>query len=82
MAKKKEEDFLDKIVRALTAVNDMRKPHKLATAGVVTALVGGLIKATAFTQTFPAPWDVFGNVILFLALILLVIDFIKGGIMD
>ncbi len=85
MAKKKKEeepDLLDKIVSALTEVNELRKPHKLATAGIVVALVGGITKAIVLTETFPRPFDIYANFILFIALLLMILDFIKGGFMD
>ena len=85
MAKKKKEDkpdLLDKIISALTEVNKIRKPHRLATAGVVVALVGGITKAVVLTETFPQPWDIAANAILFIAFILIVLDYIKGGILD
>ena len=86
MAKKKKKedkpDLLDKIISALTEVNQLRKPHKLATAGVVAAIVGGLTKAIVLTETFPQPYDMYGNAILFIAIVLIAIDYIKGGLLD
>jgi hypothetical protein len=80
--RKEKKDFLDKITDILTNLNKLRKPHRLATAGVVAAIVGGLIKSTVFTRTFPEPWDILGNAILFSAMIMIVFDFLRGGLLD
>ncbi len=59
-----------------------RPYYRLAKAGTVAAIVGGIIKLTAVTNTFPYPSDLIANVIIFCAIIGIAIDFAKGGIMD
>lgn len=81
MAKKKS--TLDKISDILTKAGKLLKgPHKIASGAVVAAILGGLVKATALTQSFPEPWDTMGNAILFIAIVLIVIDIAKGGLYD
>lgn len=81
MAKRKS--TLDKISDILTKAGKLLKgPHKVASGAVVAAIFGGLLKATSLTQTFPEPWDMLGNVIIFIAIILIVIDIAKGGLYD
>jgi hypothetical protein len=77
-----KKDLLDKVIEALQEVNKARKPYRLATAGVVSAIVGGLLKAQALTSTFPQPWDTYANVILFLAIVAMAIDFMMTGLLD
>ncbi|GEM_PF-3829000 len=59
-----------------------RPYYRLAKAGTVAAIVGGIIKLTAVTGTFPYPADLVANVIIFCAIIGIAIDFAKGGLMD
>lgn len=59
-----------------------RKDYPVAAAGVVAAVLGALLKATVLTQTFPKPFDVYGNLILFLGLLLIVYDVARGGLYD
>lgn len=59
-----------------------RKKYPMAAAGVVAAIVGGLLKATVLTQTFPKPWDVYANAAIFLGLLLVVYDIARGGLYD
>lgn len=59
-----------------------KQKYPVAAAGVVAAIIGGMLKATALTQTFPKPWDLYGNVILFLGLLLIVFDIMRGGLYD
>ena len=74
---------LDRIADALQkAAKVIKGPNKVASGAVIAAVLGGLLKATALTQTFPEPWDTLGNVILFIAIILVVIDIAKGGLYD
>jgi hypothetical protein len=51
---------------------------RTAKVGVVTALVGGIFKAIALTETFPQPFDTYGNVILFLAFMIMLAAFLLG----
>lgn len=79
----KQKSTLDKISDILTKAGKLLKgPHKVASGAVVAAILGGLIKATALTQTFPEPWDTLGNAMLFIAIIVIVIDIAKGGLYD
>ncbi len=74
---------LDKIAKVFDkAAKLLRSPYKVASAGVVAAVIGGLIKLTALTQTFPEPFDTVGNVIIFAAVLMVVIDLAKGGLLD
>lgn len=59
-----------------------KQKYPIAAAGVVAAVIGGLLKASALTQTFPEPWNLYGNVVLFLGLLLIVFDIAKGGLYD
>ncbi len=51
---------------------------KTAKVGVVTALVGGIFKAISLTETFPQPFDTIGNVVLFLAFLIMLAAFLLG----
>ncbi len=59
-----------------------KQKYPIAAAGVVAAIIGGFLKATVLTQTFPKPWDLWGNVILFVGLLLIVYDVARGGLYD
>jgi len=76
----------DKIVltckRCFDWAKKKKKQYPIAAAGVVAAVIGGLIKATVLTETFPKPWDLYGNVILFVGLLLIVYDIARGGLYD
>ena len=78
--------FGDKIVltckRCFDWAKKKKKQYPIAAAGVVAAIIGGLIKATVLTETFPQPWGLYGNVILFLGLLLIVYDIARGGLYD
>ena len=63
-------------------VKAKKKKYPAAAAGVVAAVVGGLLKATALTASFPKPFDLWGNVILFLGMLLIVYDIARGGLYD
>jgi hypothetical protein len=80
MAKrKKEKGLLDKIVDAFLG---KKREHKLAKVGVVSAMFGTLLKAIVLTETFPAPWDVYANLVLYVSILLVVADIAQGGLMD
>lgn len=79
---KKDKDILDKVIEVLNKVNKVRKPYRLASAGVVAAVLGTLLKATALTQNFPEPYDTLGNFVLFIAILLIVADIARGGLLD
>lgn len=79
----KRKSALDKAYDVLTKAGKiLKRPNKMVSGAVIAAILGGLIKATALTQTFPEPWDTLGNVILFVAVILIVADIAKGGLYD
>lgn len=81
MARRKS--TLDKISDILGKASKLLKgPHRVASGAVVAAIVGGLLKLTEVTKTFPPPSDMIGNVIIFVAVILLVLDIAKGGLYD
>jgi len=74
---------LDKIAKVLDkAAKLLRSPYKVASAGVVAAVIGGIIKLQALTQTFPEPFDVVGNVIIFVAVLMIALDLARGGLLD
>ncbi len=78
-----ERSFLDKVSRFLESLaKAMKGPHKVASGAVVAAIFGGLMKATTLTETFPHPADTVGNIILFLAVLVIVADIAKGGLYD
>jgi hypothetical protein len=71
---KKENDIMDFFLRSSKKSSD--KVYKTAKVGIVTALVGGIFKAMALTETFPKPFDTFGNVILFASFLIFLFAFI------
>ena len=74
---------LDKVARVLDrAAKLLKGPYKVASAGVVAAIIGGLVKLQVITKTFPEPFDVVGNVIIFVAVLMVVADICKGGLLD
>ena len=79
MGKGKKKSILDRI---LDGIASRRRDHKLAKAGVVSAIFGALLKAVILTETFPRPWDIYANLILFVAILLVVADIAQGGLMD
>ena len=50
--------------------------YKTAKVGIVTALVGGIFKAMALTNTFPPPFDTLGNVVLFVSFLMIFFSFL------
>lgn len=58
--------------------NANSRAWKTAKVGIVTALVGGIFKAIALTKTFPQPFDTLGNVILFIAFLIMLSTFLLG----
>jgi uncharacterized membrane protein len=74
---------LDKIAKVLDkAAKLLRSPYKVASAGVVAAVIGGLIKLQSIAAGFPEPFDTVGNVVIFVAVLMVVIDLAKGGLLD
>jgi hypothetical protein len=81
MARKKS--TLDKIADIFTSAGKLLKgPHRIAAGAVVAAALGGILKLTEVTKTFPYPADIIGNIVIFAAVILFVADVAKGGLYD
>ena len=81
MAEKKS--VLDKIIDMLDKTSKLFKgPYKTVSGAVVAAAIGGLLKLTEVTETFPPPADTLGNIIIFVAVLAFVIDLCKGGLFD
>lgn len=81
MAKRKS--TLDKIANIFDkAAKLLKGPHKVASGAVIAAALGALLKLSEITKTFPPPSDMFGNIIIFIAVLLFVIDIAKGGLYD
>ncbi|MBI4021079.1 MAG: hypothetical protein HY369_02460 [Candidatus Aenigmarchaeota archaeon] len=80
MAKKssldKFADILDRTVEVL------KGPHRVAAGAVIAAALGGLLKLTEVTKTFPPPADLAGNLVVFFAVIFFVADVAKGGLYE
>jgi drug/metabolite transporter superfamily protein YnfA len=74
---------LDRILKILLSrKKKSKRRYPMAAAGVVAAVLGALIKAATLTKTFPEPFDIYGNIILFIAVLLIVYDIAKGGLYD
>ena len=71
-----------KCKRCFSWAKKKKQKYPIAAAGVIAAVLGALLKATALTQTFPKPYDLYGNLILFLGLLLIVYDIARGGLYD
>lgn len=80
--KKPKKDFLDRLIDLFHGTDKQKKPYKLATAGVVSAITAALIKAEVLTKTFPEPWNTYANAILFLAILAMAVDFMRTGLLD
>jgi len=75
-AKKKDTTIWKEIVKVV------KGPYRVTTGAVVAAILGGLIKLTDVTKTFPKEADVIANVIIFIAVLFVVADICKGGLFD
>ena len=81
MARKKS--ALEKVANVLDkAARLLRGPYKAVSGAVIAAVIGGLLKLTEVTKTFPPPADMMGNVIIFIAVLVVVIDLCSGGLLD
>ncbi|MBI4182276.1 MAG: hypothetical protein HY520_04900 [Candidatus Aenigmarchaeota archaeon] len=80
--KKPKKDILDKFADVLEQTADALKGRKVAAGAVVAAAIGGLLKLTEVTRTFPPPADLMGNLIIFFAVLFFVADLAKGGLYD
>jgi hypothetical protein len=81
-AQSNSKSTLDKISGILDDASKIVKTRKTTTGALIAAVLGGVIKLTVVTQTFPAPFDVVGNVIIFAAVLMVVIDLCRGGLED
>lgn len=70
---KKTSNFFDFL--SISTKSSTERIYKTAKVGIVTALVGGIFKAMALTETFPKPFDTIGNIILFLSFLILLFAF-------
>jgi len=83
MPAKKKKNILEQFGDVLTKAGKLLKgPYRVASGAVVAAALGGLLKLTSVTETFPPPSDIVGNIIIFVAVILFVFDVAKGGLYD
>jgi hypothetical protein len=80
MAQKRS--LLDQISRFMEASAKLLRTDKAVSGAVITALLGGILKLGEITQTFPAPADLLGNIIIFAAVLFVVADVCKGGLFD
>lgn len=58
------------------------KGRKTTAGALMAAVLGGIIKLQVLTKTFPEPFDIVGNVIIFAAVLMVVIDLCRGGLED
>jgi hypothetical protein len=80
---RRRKGLLEKIADVLEKAGRLLKgPHRVASGAVVAAAIGGLLKLTEVTKTFPPPADMIGNVIIFFAVLFFVADIAKGGLYD
>jgi len=74
--------ILDQMSRYLEALAKNARAHKVISGAVISALLGGVLKLSELTETFPAPADLLGNIIIFAAVLFIVVDICKGGLFD
>lgn len=79
MAKK---SLWDKFSEVLDKSSELMKGNKVAAGAVIAAALGGLLKLTEVTRTFPPPADLLGNIVIFFAVLFFVADLAKGGLYD
>ena len=72
----------DKFTDVLDKSSELMKGNKVAAGAVIAAALGGLLKLTEVTRTFPPPADLIGNVVIFFAVLFFVADLAKGGLYD
>ena len=73
---------LDKVGDLLENAAKVVKSRKTTAGALMAAVLGGMIKLTVLTETFPQPFDVVGNVIIFAAVLMVIIDLCRGGLED
>ena len=79
----KQKSTLGKVANVLDkATKLLKSPYKTVSGAVIAAVIGGLLKLTEVTKTFPPPADLMGNVIIFIAVLVVVIDLCRGGLLD
>ncbi|RLI98283.1 MAG: hypothetical protein DRO99_01130 [Candidatus Aenigmatarchaeota archaeon] len=80
---KKSESSIDKLSKLFDkAAKLLRGPYKTVSGAVIAAVIGSMLKLTEVTKTFPPPADLLGNVIIFIAVLAVVIDLCRGGLLD
>ena len=79
---KKEESETEKFGKMLEKLGKTIRTRKVTTGALASACIGGMLKLTAVTQTFPQPMDMFGNILIFFAVLFFVADIAKGGLED
>jgi hypothetical protein len=79
----KQKSTLDKISDIFDkAAKLLKGPHKVASGAVIAAALGALLKLSEITKTFPPPSDMLGNLVIFVAVLLFIVDIAKGGLYD
>ncbi len=74
---------LDKLAKVMDkAARLLKGPYKAVSGAVIAAVLGGVLKLTEITKTFPPPADLIGNIIIFAAVLFVVLDLCKGGLLD
>ena len=74
---------LDKLAKVMDkAARLLRGPYKTVSGAVAAAVFGAVLKLTEITKTFPAPADLIGNIIIFAAVLFIVVDLCRGGLLD
>jgi len=73
---------LDKVGDLLENAAKVVKGRKTTAGALMAAVLGGMLKLTVLTETFPQPFDVVGNVIIFAAVLMVIIDLCRGGLDD
>jgi len=79
---KNSKSALDKVGDLLENAAKVVKGRKTTAGALMAAVLGGIIKLQVLTETFPQPFDVVGNVIIFAAVLMVVIDLCRGGLED
>jgi len=78
----KSKSALDKVGDLLENAAKVVKGRKTTAGALMAAVLGGMIKLIVLTETFPQPFDVLGNVIIFAAVLMVIIDLCRGGLED
>lgn len=79
----KQLSTMEKLTKLLDKAGKLlRGPYKTVSGAVIAAVIGGVLKLTEITETFPPPADLIGNIIIFAAVLFIVVDLCKGGLLD